>query len=189
MSRFKLVPVILLVIFTLGLLYFSVHSSTVADKGQEDLTVLPADKIQAAPDWALPEIRSGSQVRLSEATRKSPVVFDFWASWCGPCRMEMPHLERVSQKYRGQVAFYGVNSDDSPPVMLAFAQQNGLTYPMLSDARRSVATRYGAEALPILIVVDTHNNVRAVSVGYDPTGDLEGSLSKILDTLLTESPK
>jgi thiol-disulfide isomerase/thioredoxin len=189
MSRSSLVPVILLVIAAFGLLYFSVRSTTIADDGQTGIAMLPANEVQAAPDWALPEASTGRVVRLSDEARHSPVVFTFWATWCGPCHMELPHLERLSQKYRGRVAFYGVNSDDSPQVMAAFAAQNGLTFSMLSDARRDASTLYGAEGLPTLIVVDTRGKVRAVSVGYDPDENLENSLSQILDRLLSESPK
>lgn len=187
MSRFKIVPVIFLVIAAFALLYFSVRSTTLADEGQDGLMMLPTDKIQAAPDWALPDAATGHVVRLLVQSRRSPVVFTFWATGCGPCREELPHLEQVSQKYRDRVAFYGVDSDDPRPVMTAFASQYGLTFPMLSDARRDAATRYEVEALPILVVVDRHGKVRAVSVGYDLEGNLYRSLSQILDILLSET--
>lgn len=189
MSRSSLVPAILLVLAAFGLLYFSVRSTTIADDGQAGITMLPAAQVQAAPDWALPEAATGRVVRLSEETRRLPVVFTFWATWCGPCHMELPHLERLAQKYRGRVAFYAVNGDDPPRAITAFAAQSGLTFPMLSDARRDAATLYGVENLPTLIVVDRLGKVRAVSIGYDPDEKLESSLSQILDSLLSETSK
>lgn len=184
MPRSQTVSAVLLVIVALGLLYYSVQSSTVTDEATPKLTALSANKEASAPDWAIRDAFTGKTVRLSEETRLHPVVFSFWATWCGPCREELPHLERVSEKYRDRVAFYGINSNDPPQVMTAFAGRNKLTFPMLSDDRHEVAARYGADAIPKLVVVDTHGKVRAVTSGYDPNEDFETSLSKILDTLL-----
>ena len=147
---------------------------------------MPASQTQAAPDWTLPDAATGRPVTLSRQARQRPVLFSFWATWCGPCRMELPHIERVAQKYQGRVDVYGVNSSDAPPAIGAFARENRLSFPMLSDLKRDAATRYGTESIPMLVVVDTHDRIRAVSVGYDPGGDLEASLSKVLDSLLAE---
>ena len=118
-----------------------------------------------------------------------PVLVDFWATWCGPCRAELPHLQALSRKYRGRVAFYGVNSSDSPANIAAYAKQNNLTFPMLSDAAHNVAFSYGADGIPLLVVVDTQGRARAVVNGYDPDVDIETSLSKTLDALLAEEKK
>lgn len=183
-ERTQMVPVVLLVIVAFGLLFFSVRSSKVADAGADGLKVLPADGAQHAPDWTLPDTMTGKSVRLSDEVKNGPVVFSFWATWCGPCREELPQIQRVSQKYAGRVQFYGVNSNDSRPAIQTFSARMGLTFPQLSDARRDAATRYGVEAIPVLIVVDAKQNVRAVSVGYDPGQDLEKSLSNVLDAVL-----
>ena len=186
MQRDHTALAILLVIAAFGFLFLSVRSNTVADDGNDGLKLLPANQIHPAPDWTLPDAASGRPVSLSQQVQHRPVVFSFWATWCGPCREELPHIERVAQKYKGRVDVYGVNSSDAPPAIGAFAHENGLSFPMLSDLKRDAATRYGAESIPMLVVVDTNDRVRAVSVGYDPGGDLETSLSKILDTLLTQ---
>jgi thiol-disulfide isomerase/thioredoxin len=184
MEHAKVSGAILLVIAAFAFLFLSVRATTIADEASEALKPLPASQVQAAPDWNLPDAASGRLVDLTQEVKRHPVVFSFWATWCGPCHQELPHLERVSRKYRGQVAFYGIDSSDPPAAIMADAKRIGLTFPMLSDSRRDAATSYGAEAIPMLVVVDTHDQVRSVTVGYDDNENLEASLSKILNQLL-----
>lgn len=122
-----------------------------------------------------------------EASRTIPVLVDFWATWCGPCRAELPHLETLSKKYSGRAAFYGINSSDPPNAATAYARQNNLTFPMLSDTDHHVAFQYGADSIPLLVIVDTHGKVRAVTDGYSE--NVETELSKTLDALLAEEKR
>lgn len=185
MQRSQLVPAVLLLIAALGFLFLSVRSNTIADSGDDGLKLVPLDQAQAAPDWQLKDAATGQLVRLSDEAKHHPVVFSFWATWCGPCRMELPKLDEIAHKYGSRVAFYGINSSDSPQAIDRFVKQNNLHLTMLSDAQRSAATSYGAESIPMLVVVDTRNKVRAVTVGYDPNSNLDLALSKVLDVLLT----
>lgn len=187
MQRSQIVPAVLLLIAALGFLFFSVRSNTIADNGDDGLKLLPADQVQTAPDWELKDAATGQLVRLSDETKHHPVVFSFWATWCGPCRLELPQLDKIAQKYGSRVAFYGVNSSDSTRSINAFVKQNNLHLTMLSDPKRSAATDYGAESIPMLVVVDTRDKVRAVTVGYDPHSNLEDAMSKVLDELLTRT--
>ena len=185
MERLKLLPAVLLVCAALGILLYSVRSTPVAE-GEQGLALLSPDKMTPAPDWTLPDAATGRPVNLHEQTRNGPVVFSFWATWCGPCREELPHLSNLSQKYAGRVAFYGVNSDDPPAKAAPFFAQNKIAFPTLSDTRREAAVKYGMDSLPMLLVIDKHGNIRAATVGYDEGGDLEATLSRILDTLLAQ---
>ncbi len=187
MERIKLTSVVLLVLIAFGFLFTSVRTNMVADNGAPALALLPADKVTPAPDWTVPDARTGQAVNLRAEARLRPVVFSFWATWCGPCKQELPHLQRVSERYKGRVAFYGVDSDDTPAAINAFARRNGLTFPLLADVRHQAATRYGIQSIPLLVVVDTQGNIRAVVNGYDPSENLEASLPKLLDTLLAQS--
>lgn len=184
MERAKLTTVILLVVVAFGFLFTSVRSNMVADDGSAAFAPLPAAKVAPAPDWTVPDARTGQAVNLRAQARLHPVVFSFWATWCGPCKQELPHLQRVSERYKGRVAFYGINSDDTPAAINAFATRNRLTFPLLADVRHEAAVRYGVQSIPLLVVVDTKGSIRAVSNGYDPSEDLEASLPKLLDTLL-----
>jgi len=169
------------------MLFFSARKSTVADQAAPSLTA--AQNAKAAVNFTLPDAVTGRPFHLQDAVKSRPVVLDFWATWCAPCRAEMPHLQTLSRKYQGRVAFYGVNSSDAPPQITAFAKQSGLTFPMLSDVGHTVAFLYGADAIPLLVVIDTQGRARSVLNGYDPDENIETSLSKTLDALLDEQRK
>lgn len=109
-------------------------------------------------------------------------MLDFWATWCGPCREELPHIEALSKRYAGRVGFYGINSSDTPADMATFSRQEGMTFPMLSDRQRHVAAQYSADAIPLLIVIDTRGKVRSVTDGYDE--QIKTTLPKVLEALL-----
>ena len=171
------------VVAAFGLLAFSVRTTKLAD--EDGPTAIPRSEAKKAPDFALPDARTGSVVRLADVSRDTPVVFTFWATWCAPCRMELPHLQKLSQKYQGKVKFYGIDSSDDAKRAAAFANQNGYTFGMLSDApRHQASSDYGVSAFPTLFVVDRSGLVRFTSNGY--SDDMEGELRSTLDKLLSE---
>ena len=176
--RWKTVLVLLLLVCALGLLYTSVTLFTPPAEGD----LLPANKIQAAPDFQLPDAKTGELVTLSHLTRSGPVVIMFWATWCGPCRAELPHAQAISARYAGRVAFYGINSNDAPEQINAFERDFHLTLPMLSDLQDKAANAYGASHIPLMVIVDRHNKVRGAAMGFDP--DIDKNLPAALDTIL-----
>ena len=184
MERTKLLLAILLVVAAFGTLFASVRRTSIADTVPG---LVAASAAKPAPPFTISNAATGKPFSLTTAATTQPVVLDFWATWCGPCRAELPHLQALSQKYQGRVAFYGINSSDTPKVTAAFARQNRLTFPMLSDTDHHVAFLYGADAIPLLVVVDTHGKVRAVTDGYSE--NVEAELSKTLDALLAEEKK
>ncbi len=182
MERTKTLLALLLVAAAFGLLFLSVRHAGIADEAQSGL--LPASAVKTAPPFAIANAATGKPFVLSDAAKQRPLVLDFWATWCGPCRAELPHLENLSHRYQGRVAFYGINSSDPPKITAAFARQSGLTFPMLSDTDHHVAFLYGADSIPLLVVIDTHGKVRAVTDGYSE--NVETELSQTLDALLAE---
>ena len=147
--------------------------------------IISADKAQKAPDFELPVVGSGRVVRLSSVAQQTPAVYSFWATWCGPCRMELPHLQELSKTYAGKVAFFGVNSDDSPEAVVAFQKRNKLTLPMLSDAQHAAARDYGVDSLPTLFIVDKQGRVRFTTQGYSE--DTPSAIAATLDQILAEN--
>lgn len=174
MERTKTLLAVLFVVAAFALVFVSVRRPTAVDASAGGLVAMPEAK--SAPDFTL----QGFNLR-TEAERQ-PLVLDFWATWCGPCREELPHLVTLSKKYAGRVAFYGVNSSDTPANIATFNRQEKITFPTLSDSGHKVAAQYGVEAIPLLIVIDTHGKVRAVSEGYDE--QVEQTLPKVLDAVL-----
>jgi len=119
-----------------------------------------------APDFRL-ENAQGETVRLSDLQGR-PVILNLWASWCGPCKAEMPALERVNRTYapRG-LALLAVNAtnQDSRIAAMDFVQDNGLTFPILFDADGEVSRLYQLQALPTTFFIDSEGIIREVVVG------------------------
>ncbi len=135
-----------------------------------------------APDFTLQAI-DGRAITLSDFSGDGvPVVLNFWATWCPPCRVEMPYFENVSHLYDGRVAVLGLNQAESAATMEAFAHKNGLTYPMLVDEDMRVNNLYGVLNLPTTIFIDKDGVVREVLIGTINQGVLEDRIKKLLDT-------
>ena len=122
---------------------------------------------QPAPDFAL-KSSSGENLRLSEY-RGDVVMINFWATWCGPCRQEMPLLDELYSRYQ-RVGFnlLGVNIDDDSSRAMDMIDELGVSFPVLFDSSKEVSRLYQVDAMPVTIIVDRDGNVRHVHQGYKP---------------------
>ena len=119
----------------------------------------------AAPDFTL-KSNQGRNLRLSEQ-RGQVVLVNFWASWCGPCRQEMPHLNRLHDKYKSAgFVMLGVNIDDSIETAAAAAQKWGVRFPVLFDADKAVSKRWDLGSMPATALIDRDGKVRFLHRGY-----------------------
>jgi peroxiredoxin len=119
----------------------------------------------AAPDFTL-RTMGGPNMRLAEQ-RGQVVMINFWATWCGPCRQEMPHLSRLYDKYRGSgFVLMGVNVDDDARNASAVAAKLAVTFPVLLDTDKSVSKLYDLTTMPSTVLVDRDGKVRHVHRGY-----------------------
>ena len=120
-----------------------------------------------APDFAL-KSSTGENLRLSEY-RGEVVMVNFWATWCGPCRQEMPLLEELFSRYeRVGFTLLGVNIDDDPRRAMQMARELGVTFPVVFDDRKEVSKLYDVNAMPVTVLVDKEGRVRHVHHGYKP---------------------
>jgi len=130
--------------------------------------ILPAGAIApatTAPDFTL-RTTGGPNLRLQEQ-RGRVVLVNFWATWCAPCRKEMPHLNRLYEKYRASgFVLLGVNVDDDTSKAAAVATQLGLTFPVLLDSEKKASRAYDLSAMPSTVLVDRDGRVRYVHRGY-----------------------
>ena len=138
---------------------------------------------QPAPDFVLPA-REGSDVRLSEL-KGQVVMINFWATWCGPCRQEMPLLQQLQSKYEPLgFTLLGVNVENDSAAAQAWLEGMPVTFPILFDRENQVAERFGVEGMPSTVFVDRAGNVRHVHRGYRP-GD-EAKYADVIRSLVKE---
>ncbi|WP_044987221.1 TlpA family protein disulfide reductase [Sorangium cellulosum] len=136
-----------------------------------------------APDVTLPVAANGepgARMQLAEL-KGQPVILDFWATWCGPCAIQAPILDRIARRYEKKgLVVLGVNVDDPPHVASQYALKKGLSYPILIDDAKEASVRYGVDKLPSLVVIDRQGNVAAYLTGIVD----EASLSEIVAATL-----
>ena len=118
-----------------------------------------------APDFTL-KSNSGKNLRLSDM-KGNVVLINFWASWCGPCRQEMPKLDALFQKYeRLGFTIYGVNVDKEPAKAQTLLKDIPVTFPILFDPDGTVSELYKVRAMPTTMIVDRAGNRRYLHLGY-----------------------
>lgn len=124
-------------------------------------------KGKPAPDFAL-KSTTGENLRLSEF-RGDVVMVNFWATWCGPCRQEMPILDELYDRYQ-KVGFrlIGVNIDDDPRRAIEMLESLGVSFPVVFDDRKEVSEQYQVQAMPVTLLIDRNGIVRYTHFGYKP---------------------
>ena len=143
-----------------------------------------------APSFSISRL-DGTVVNPEEF-RGRVVVLDYWATWCPACRREMPELEKLYQRYKGnsQVSFWAVDvqmGGDTPEKARAFMQKAGYTLP-IALCSESSSEGLEQEGFPSLEIIDTAGRVRLIHTGYDRSEQLQARLSGEIDSLLTERP-
>ena len=142
---------------------------------------------KAAPVWSLIDL-NGKPVKSSDFDGKV-LVIDFWGSWCGPCREELPIFQRIYEKYRSKgVAFVGMNWEQPalPEVRLEKARdyvtKNKFTFPVVLDPERQACSGYGISGFPTVFMVDKSGMIRYRNVGVAP--GIEQILTDQIESLL-----
>ena len=122
-------------------------------------------KNMPAPDFTL-KSNSGSNIRLAEQ-RGKVVMLNFWASWCTPCRQEMPHLNALSEQYAPLgFALLGINVDEDPLAAERAINELKVAFPVLFDQDSSIADLLAVDAMPTTIIIDKDGNIRHWHRGY-----------------------
>ena len=119
----------------------------------------------AAPDFTL-KSRNGGNLRLAEL-RGEVVLVNFWASWCGPCREEMPKLEELHNTFKDLgFTMIGINLDQTPALSKKLLKDITVTFPILFDPENNISEAYGVESMPSTFLVDKNGNWRFLHKGY-----------------------
>jgi cytochrome c biogenesis protein CcmG/thiol:disulfide interchange protein DsbE len=158
--------------------------STDSTSTEESVKVATETGVQAkkaATDFQLLGLDNQSY-SLSEWTGKKPVVINYWASWCGPCKEETPDLIELSKKYGDQVVFYGLNMtmyDDLNDVK-DFVKEFDIPYPVLLDIDGTVSANYNIQVVPTTVFIDKNGKVADRVLGLISMEEIDRRIQKLL---------
>jgi peroxiredoxin len=181
-SKWKVLIVVVIAMSSFWINISRVPASTTTDGAQPPS---PREGF-SAPDFTL-DLMSGGQIALSDF-RGQAVMINIWASWCPPCREEMPAIQKVYENYKDQglvVLAVNTTNQDTEAAAAAFVEEFGLTFPIPLDRDGTVSKRYQLRGLPSTYFVDRAGVIRSVVVG----GPMSESLirSKVQE-ILAEVP-
>lgn len=175
--------VVIVVGVAIWFLEFRGDSGETLDNGEYGIIALPdnlnptgekpvAEVGRAAPNFILPGL-DGSDSTLA-GYRGKPVLINFWASWCGPCRGEAPELQALSDE--GELVVIGVNQQETQAAAEKFRDEFALTFPLVLDTSGEVAAAYRVPGLPVSVLIDADgvivNMYRSKVIGDDVRADL-----------------
>lgn len=136
-----------------------------------------------APNFTL-KSNTGKNIKLSEL-RGQVILLNFWASWCGPCRQEMPLLEKLQQRYSALgFTVLGVNVEEDSSKAKSLLKDIPVSFPILYDTQNKVSKQYKVSAMPSTVMIDRNGNMRYLHRGYKP-GD-EAQYKKWVKQLIKE---
>jgi peroxiredoxin len=133
------------------------------------IPTLPAAPVanKPAPDFKLPA-RGGSEISLSKY-RGQVVMINFWASWCGPCRQEMPLLETIHKKYKPLgFTMLGVNVEPDSALADEFLKKTPVSFPVAYDRDSKISKLFDVRGMPSTVIIDRKGNARVIHRGYRP---------------------
>lgn len=170
--RKQLIPWLSLLVFLLP----ACSSAVQAEGNPSGLKTAPEEGA-LAPEIELQNLE-GEIVRLSDF-RGQVVLVNFWATWCGPCRLEMPDFQESFEQYSEEFTVLAVNSGESPAEVEGFVQELGLTFPILLDPELEVPQDYLVRGLPSSYFVDEDGVVQVVHIGVMTEGQLKEYLEEM----------
>ena len=190
----KIYPIRFLTAILAILLLLTASACTPADGGLETLpaedkeTSAPSDTAEnedpsanAVPDFTILDM-DGNEVKLSDFFGK-PIVLNFWASWCPPCKAELPDFEEACKRYEGKVTFLMVNLTDGKRETVEVAKEyvasQGYTFPVYFDTKYEAAYVYGVSSIPQTYFINADGSLEARASGMISAARLEEGIGMI----------
>jgi thiol-disulfide isomerase/thioredoxin len=180
--RFRRRWAVTLTIVTISAVGVGIGAGSVGREADPAEPMLRLGDGTTAPAFQLPDLRSPARtVDLAQFAGR-PVVLNFWASWCVPCRTEMPALEAVQRRLGDGVAFLGVNHQDSRTAALQLVDDTGVTYPSGMDPEGQVARAYELVGLPATVLITPDGDLVATRLGAVDADELDLMIDELLLT-------
>jgi thiol-disulfide isomerase/thioredoxin len=171
----KKLTAILVILLALGLVATSCTCQSTTNGG----TTGPPEIGKLAPDFELDTL-DGQTLVLSQLKGR-PVLLNFWATWCGPCRYEMPFLQQIDQEWpEEELLLLTVNIQESSSQVTQFLQSQGLSFTVLLDSDSKVAQRYNIHGIPTTFFIDSGGVIQNIKVGaFQSHTDIEAILDQL----------
>ncbi|MBO4548899.1 MAG: TlpA family protein disulfide reductase [Abditibacteriota bacterium] len=141
----------------------------------------PAGPAEKAPDFTVTG-QNGDKVSFSSMLGK-PVIVNIWATWCGPCKMELPDFQEASQKYSDRITFMMVNltsGDETVDTVRKFLRENSYTFPVYFDTEQSADGAYQVTGIPTTIFIDAEGNIVSKQIGMLDREELQAGIDRLL---------
>ena len=168
------------IIVALGLLLIQACTpSSQAMQGDQQEAAVGINVGEIAPDFTLLDL-DGNEVGLSEF-RGEVVFVNFWATWCPPCRAEMPDIESLYQEYKDKgVVVIGIDIGESEATVRQFVQQGGYSWTFVLDSTGAVAANYNIRAIPTSFFIDREGVIQAINTGAMTKRGMEATLAEAM---------
>jgi len=154
---------------------------TVSPKGMpQEITTVNKTGFKIAPEFSLKDV-NGAEKKLSDFKGKV-LIIDFWATWCPPCRQEIPHFVSLYSQYKDQgLEIIGISLDqDSGRVLPGFIESNSINYTILAGNEEVTDLYGGIAAIPTTFIIDKDGNIRKKYVGYNEKEVFEKEIKELL---------
>jgi cytochrome c biogenesis protein CcmG, thiol:disulfide interchange protein DsbE len=136
---------------------------------------------ETAPNFTLPNLQDAKSSISLASYKGTPVLVNFWATWCTPCVQEMPMLEAAHAKWGSKVQFVGIDRQDYKPDALAFAQRTRVTYPLAGDPDATLDGAYRLRGMPTSVFIDRNGRITQRVTGPLTRSQLDDGLKALTE--------